>query len=91
MVGRRAGGNNCAGDPDISRGVTMRWAVPTRPPWPLKLSQPGEISSTSCGLHPSGDLRFRQPEHLLIAAGVHRTVLITIGPVRQRDARPFHP
>ena len=24
MIGRRAGGNNCAGDPDISRGVTMR-------------------------------------------------------------------
>ena len=62
-----------------------------RPLWPLKLSQPGEIGSTGCGLHPPGDLRFRQPEHILIAAGVHRTFLITIGPVRQRDARPFHP
>ena len=96
MIRRRAGGNNCAGDPDISRGVTMRAgarpsARRTRPLWPLKLSQTGEIGSTSCGLHPPGDLRFRQPEHLLIAAGVRRTVLITIGPVRQRDARPFHP
>ena len=56
MIGRRAGGNNCAGDPDISRGVTMRWAVPACPLWPLKLSQPGEIGSTNCGLHPPGDL-----------------------------------
>ena len=31
MVGRSAGGDNCAGDPDISRGVTMRWAVPHPP------------------------------------------------------------
>ena len=45
----------------------------------------------NCGLHPPGDLRFRQPEHILIVAGVHRTVLSTIEPVRQRDARPFHP
>ena len=68
----------------------MRWAMPVRPLSQLKLSQPGEIGSTSCGLHLPGDLRFRQPGHLLIAAGVHRTVLITIGPVRQRGARPFH-
>ena len=70
----------------------MRWAMPVRPLWQLKLSQSGEIGSTSCGFHPPGDLRFRQPEHLLIAGGgVHRTVLITVGPVRRRDARPFHP
>ena len=96
MIRRRAGGNNCAGDPDISRGVTMRAGASGAGPcprslWPLKLSQPGEIGSTGCGLHPPGDLRFRQPEHLLIADGVHRTFLIIIGPVRQRDARPFHP
>ena len=75
---------------------TSRAASPCAGPcppalWPLKRSQSGEIGSTSCGLHPPGDLRSRQPEHLLIAAGVHRTVLITIGPVRQWDARPFHP
>ena len=40
---------------DIGR-TTLRWVVPTRPLWPLKLSQPGETGSTSCGLHPPGDL-----------------------------------
>ena len=41
----------------------------------------------NCGLHPPGDLRFRQPEHILIVAGVHRTVLIlqlhlNLGPLK---------
>ena len=90
MIRRRAGGNNCAGDPDISCGVTMRWSMPTRPLWPLKLSQPGDRQH---GLRPSpaGRSAILTARTLLIAAGVHRTFLIIIGPVRQRDARPFHP
>ena len=30
LSGSRACGDNCAGDPDISRGVTMRWTMPAR-------------------------------------------------------------